>query len=114
MTIWTSLGLPGPPWHDRAKCLAADPSLFFPEKGGNAYSEAQMAKDVCNGDDGGPVCSVRAACLDWALSNNERFGVWGGLSERERRMFRRQRALKRATETARQAERTPAAVRRSR
>lgn len=113
MTIWTSLGVPGPSWHDQAKCLAADPSLFFPEKGGNAYSEAQMAKDVCNGADGGAVCAARAACLEWALSNNEKFGVWGGLSERERRGFRRERALKRATEASRQAERAATPVRRS-
>lgn len=95
MTIWTSLGLQGPPWHDHAKCLSSDPGLFFPDKGGNAYGEAQNAKDVCNGAMGprDRPCPVREECLEWALINNEGFGVWGGMSERERRRLRRERRL---------------------
>ena len=52
---------------------------FFPEKGGSTRD----AKRVCSG------CTVRAECLEYALANDERFGIWGGLSERERRRLRR-------------------------
>jgi WhiB family redox-sensing transcriptional regulator len=63
------------PWADQALCAQTDPEVFFPEKGG----ETRTAKAVCAG------CLVAAECLDYALTTNERFGVWGGLSERERR-----------------------------
>ena len=66
---------PPPPWTAHALCAETDPEAFFPEKGGSTSA----AKSVC-GD-----CTVRAECLTWALTSNERFGVWGGLSERERR-----------------------------
>ena len=62
-------------WRDHAPCAQTDPHLFFPEKGGSARD----AKRVCRG------CEVRDKCLEYALNNDERFGVWGGLSERERR-----------------------------
>jgi len=61
------------------------PEAFFPEKGGST----REAKRICSG------CEVRAECLEYALANDERFGIWGGLSERERRRVRRQRALER-------------------
>src|SRR5687767_10551603 len=80
-----------PPWQGRAKCLATDPALFFPERGGLAYAASAWAKAVCNGTDGGKVCPVRGECLDYALARNEPFGVWGGLSERERAKVRRER-----------------------
>lgn len=64
-----------PPWTDAALCNQTDPEAFFPEKGGST----RAAKTVCLG------CEVRQQCLDYALSNGERFGIWGGLSERERR-----------------------------
>lgn len=66
---------PPGPWADDALCAQTDPDSFFPEKGG----ETRTAKATC------ARCLVRAECLDYALANNERFGVWGGLSERERR-----------------------------
>lgn len=66
-------------WQEEALCAQTDPEAFFPEKGGST----REAKRVCG------VCAVRAACLDYALANDERFGIWGGMSERERRRLRR-------------------------
>lgn len=62
-------------WQERALCAQTDPEAFFPEKGGST----REAKRICTG------CEVRDACLDYALKHQERFGIWGGLSERERR-----------------------------
>ena len=58
------------------------PRPFFPERG----ASTREAKEVCRG------CVVRGECLEYALANGEKFGIWGGLSERERRRLRRQRA----------------------
>jgi WhiB family redox-sensing transcriptional regulator len=66
-------------WQERALCAETDPEAFFPEKGGST----REAKKICTG------CEVRAECLEYALANDERFGIWGGLSERERRRIRR-------------------------
>jgi WhiB family redox-sensing transcriptional regulator len=66
-------------WQDRALCAQTDPEAFFPEKGGST----REAKRVCTS------CDVRAECLEYALANDERFGIWGGLSERERRKLKR-------------------------
>jgi len=66
-------------WHDRALCAQTDPEAFFPEKGGST----REAKKICTG------CEVRSECLTYALANDERFGIWGGLSERERRRLKR-------------------------
>ena len=66
-------------WQERALCAQTDPEAFFPEKGGST----REAKKVCTG------CEVRAECLEYALENDERFGIWGGLSERERRKLKR-------------------------
>lgn len=66
-------------WQDRALCAQTDPEAFFPEKGGST----REAKRVCVG------CDVRAECLEYALAKDERFGIWGGLSERERRKLKR-------------------------
>ena len=66
-------------WQERALCAQTDPEAFFPEKGGST----REAKKVCTG------CDVRGECLDYALAHDERFGVWGGLSERERRKLKR-------------------------
>lgn len=62
-------------WRGRAACRDVDPDLFFPELGGSA----QDAKAVC------AECPVRAQCLEYALATGQRFGVWAGLDERERR-----------------------------
>ena len=69
-------------WQERANCLGVDPDLFFPERG----ASTKEAKGVCHG------CEVRPECLEYALRHGEKFGIWGGMSERERRRLRRQRA----------------------
>ena len=66
-------------WQADALCAQTDPEAFFPEKGGSTRD----AKKICSG------CEVKAECLEYALKNDERFGIWGGLSERERRRLRR-------------------------
>ena len=66
-------------WQERSLCAQTDPEAFFPEKGGST----REAKKVCT------QCEVRAECLEYALANDERFGIWGGLSERERRKLKR-------------------------
>lgn len=66
-------------WQERALCAQTDPEAFFPEKGGST----REAKKVCLG------CDVRGECLEYALQNDERFGIWGGLSERERRKLKK-------------------------
>lgn len=69
-------------WQTDALCAQTDPEAFFPEKGGSTRD----AKRIC------ATCDVKAQCLDYALHNDERFGIWGGLSERERRRLRRTRS----------------------
>lgn len=64
-----------PAWVERALCAQTDPEAFFPEKGGST----RQAKKVCR------ACEVQTDCLEYALSKHERWGVWGGLSEQERR-----------------------------
>ena len=66
-------------WQTDSLCAQTDPEAFFPEKGGST----REAKRVCTG------WEVKAECLEYALSNDERFGIWGGLSERERRRLKR-------------------------
>jgi WhiB family transcriptional regulator, redox-sensing transcriptional regulator len=70
-------------WQDQALCAQTDPEAFFPEKGGST----REAKRVCRS------CEVRAECLEYALENDERFGIWGGMSERERRRLKREAVL---------------------
>jgi WhiB family redox-sensing transcriptional regulator len=67
------------PWQEEALCAQTDPEAFFPEKGGST----REAKRVCG------RCDVRNDCLEYALAHDERFGIWGGLSERERRRLKR-------------------------
>ena len=66
-------------WQTDALCAQTDPEAFFPEKGGSTRD----AKKICT------TCDVRDQCLEYALQNDERFGIWGGLSERERRKLKR-------------------------
>ncbi len=66
-------------WQEDALCAQTDPEAFFPEKGGSTRD----AKKICE------TCEVKTQCLEYALMNDERFGIWGGLSERERRKLRR-------------------------
>nr|WP_269814155.1 WhiB family transcriptional regulator [Glycomyces dulcitolivorans] len=85
-----------PEWQVRALCAQTDPEAFFPEKGGSTRD----AKRIC------ARCEVKENCLQYALDHDERFGIWGGLSERERRKIKRQ-----AREAARRRhERLPVVV----
>jgi WhiB family redox-sensing transcriptional regulator len=74
---------PRPDWFNQGECLGVDPELFFPERG----ASSREAKACCT------ACPVRQQCLDYALDNSEKFGIWGGLSERQRRQIRRTRHL---------------------
>ncbi len=65
-------------WQEQALCAQTDPEAFFPEKGGSTRD----AKRICR------ACPVRDECLEFALEHDERFGIWGGLSERERRRLK--------------------------
>lgn len=79
-------GLPvdlGFPHLPQALCTEADPELWFPEPD----EPADEAKEICR------RCLEREACLSWAIAANERYGVWGGLTPRERdRLVRRRGA----------------------
>lgn len=70
----TDIDLPGE-WAAGALCAQTDPEAFFPEKG----SPNKSAKRICG------RCPVTAECLEYALRHDERFGIWGGLSENQRR-----------------------------
>lgn len=76
-----AIGADPPDWRASAGCKGADPDLFFPERG----ESTGAAKAVCR------ECPVRRDCLEYALANVEKFGIWGGLSERERRRVRQAR-----------------------
>jgi WhiB family transcriptional regulator, redox-sensing transcriptional regulator len=69
-------------WADWAVCAEVDAELWFPEKGGSS----RQAKMICR------ACPVRIECLNFALDRNERFGIYGGLTERERRNLKRTEA----------------------
>jgi WhiB family transcriptional regulator, redox-sensing transcriptional regulator len=68
-------------WRQRASCRGVDPDIFYPI----SDEEADEAKAIC------AACAVRETCLEYALTNRERDGVWGGATERERRRMVRQR-----------------------
>ncbi len=70
-------------WQDDANCKGANADLFFPERGASTRS----AKAICR------ECRVRADCLEFAIQTGEKFGIWGGMSERERRRVRRERQI---------------------
>lgn len=69
-------------WMVDAACVGVDPDLFFPEPG----ASVQEAKAVCAG------CPVREECLDYAMSHHENWGIWGGVTARERARMRRTRS----------------------
>ena len=76
-------------WRDHALCRDTDPELFFPVgTTGIALVQIDKARQVCG------ECDVRTECLDFALETNQDSGIWGGLSEEERRVIRRQRAAR--------------------
>ena len=66
-------------WQESALCAQTDPEALLPEKGGST----REAKKVCQ------TCDVKQVCLEYALAHDERFGIWGGLSERERRKLKK-------------------------
>ena len=68
-------------WRQRAACRGVDPDIFYPI----SDEEAEEAKAICG------ACTVAETCLEYALTNRERDGVWGGATERERRRMIRQR-----------------------
>ena len=70
-------------WQDFANCRGADPDLFFPERG----ASTRTAKGICR------ECSVQVECLEFAIVSSEKFGIWGALSERERRKIRKERRI---------------------
>ncbi|MBQ1109357.1 WhiB family transcriptional regulator [Streptomyces sp. 404i] len=71
-------------WRLHAACREEDPDLFFPiGSTGPAVVQIEEAKAVCR------TCPVQAACLEWALENKQDSGIWGGLSENERRSLKR-------------------------
>jgi WhiB family redox-sensing transcriptional regulator len=72
-------------WQDYANCRGADADLFFPERG----ASTKKAKAIC------AACTVRVQCLEYAITHGEKFGIWGGMSERERRRVRRERIYSR-------------------
>jgi WhiB family redox-sensing transcriptional regulator len=78
-------------WQRDALCSQTDPEAFYPDKG----SSPSAAKTVCM------ACPVRQACLDWAIDTYEPFGVWGGMTERQRKNERGRRS--RAAEAKRVA-----------
>jgi len=74
-------------WRDRAACLDEDPELFFPiGNTGPALRQIEKAKTVCR------RCEVIEACLSWAMESGKDDGVWGGLSDDERRALKRRNA----------------------
>lgn len=76
--------IPVPAWHERALCQQVDPELFFPEKG-RGETSLRQARRIC------ARCEVRTECREDAIARNEPYGVWGGMSESERRRIRRAR-----------------------
>lgn len=82
-TLIEALAMDELSWQDYANCRGADADLFFPERG----ASTRKAKAICK------ACEVKGECLDYALDNGEKFGIWGGMSERERRRVRRDRLV---------------------
>jgi WhiB family redox-sensing transcriptional regulator len=66
-------------WRRLAACRSADPDLFFPVSGGGWAGQVEKAKALCG------ACPVRRRCLQYAISGDEAYGVWGGLTGDERR-----------------------------
>lgn len=75
--------IPIPEFYDDAVCAQTDQDGFFPERG----ISGRQAKKVCLN-----VCTVREQCLEYALKNEERWGIWGGTTEHERRKMKKETA----------------------
>lgn len=70
-------------WMEDALCAQTDPDIFYPEKGGSTAP----ATSICEG------CAVRAECLEYAIANDIRHGIWGGTSDNDRKRISRERKL---------------------
>ena len=88
-------------WRNLSACLDESPELFFPiGNTGPALDQIEEAKAVC------ARCEVVEDCLHWAIENSQDAGVWGGLSEEERRTIKRRNArVRRASEAQPKSER---------
>lgn len=86
ITIQTDYWSTNDDWRRAAACKDVDPDLFFPVGvTGPAIEHIAAAKSVC------AACPVKAPCLEFALTTNQEYGIWGGASEEERRAIRRAR-----------------------
>ena len=85
--LFEALDLEGLAWQDNGACRGADADLFFPERG----ASTRRAKQICS------ECAVQVECLEYAICTGEKFGIWGGMSERERRRIRKERTVAAAT-----------------
>ena len=82
-------------WQDLAACAEHDPDLFFPAgETGSAARQIESAKSICAG------CDVAEECLDYAIETNQIAGIWGGLTEEERRPIRRRWLAERRRKTS--------------
>ncbi|MDP4014316.1 MAG: WhiB family transcriptional regulator [Candidatus Nanopelagicales bacterium] len=78
-------------WRHRGACRDEEPELFFPiGNTGPALMQIEEARQVCQ------ACEVMDVCLEWAIETGQDAGVWGGMSEDERRSLKRRRARERA------------------
>ena len=92
-------------WWPLAACQSADPDLFFPiSETGPALGQVARAKAVCT------ACAVRLDCLSYALTAGPLQGVWGGLTEEERRLLRQREAKARQRASQRPPSRRPLAA----
>ena len=86
-----------PDWRASAACRDVDPELFFPgDDLRSARVQVKTAKLICRG------CPVNAVCLSWALASGQEAGIWGGLTEDERRRLHRARGFRTASEARRE------------
>lgn len=80
-------------WRADAKCKGLDTELWFPPREKELYKTiADQAKGICFGRDGKPECPVRKDCLLYSEKMDEQYGIWGGLSHRERNALKRKAA----------------------
>lgn len=91
MTFGLSANTPQPPsgggdWRDRAACAGMDLALWFPNETGNSNA-AFEARKICR------ACDVQTECLQYAMDTRQAHGIWGGLSERQRRDLRRSHTI---------------------
>jgi WhiB family transcriptional regulator, redox-sensing transcriptional regulator len=80
-------------WMKDARCVDEDPTVFFPDEermsAGVRRRYEEFAKKICNGTLGEGPCPVREQCLEYSLAHPDEHGVWGGMTEQERRRFRK-------------------------